>query len=202
MSWLFRMACPYGLSWCSCRATQLLIQPQREENGLTSCADRPALNSDARAASVDARALKREARTLAQQAQNEPNMTNADRAEFGLTLRDTEPTLAPVPDSFPIVTIDTSKRLRHALRWSDNKTPTSRARPEGMDYAEIWLYVGTQPPTGPSQFHLIDTATKNSYNYEYTETDAGKTAYFILRWVNSRCDKGPWSETVSATITG
>lgn len=106
----------------------------------------PALNSDARAVMVDAHHEV----ALAQQAQNEPNMTNADRAELGLSLRDTEPTPAPVPDSFPIVTIDTSKRLRHALRWSDNKTPTSRARPEGMDYAEIWLYIGLLPPQAPA----------------------------------------------------
>ena len=30
--------------------------------------------------------------------------------------------------------------------------------------------------------------------------DANKVAHYMLRWVNTRGEKGPWSETVSATI--
>jgi hypothetical protein len=30
--------------------------------------------------------------------------------------------------------------------------------------------------------------------------DAGKIAHFLMRWVNTRNQPGPWSETVSATI--
>jgi hypothetical protein len=35
---------------------------------------------------------------------------------------------------------------------------------------------------------------------EYTGEQAGQIAYYMLRWVNTRGDKGPWSETVAATI--
>jgi hypothetical protein len=31
-------------------------------------------------------------------------------------------------------------------------------------------------------------------------TDAGKTAHYLLRWVNPTGEKGPWSETATATI--
>jgi hypothetical protein len=31
--------------------------------------------------------------------------------------------------------------------------------------------------------------------------DAGKPAFYMLRWVNPRGERGPWSQTVSATIT-
>jgi hypothetical protein len=30
--------------------------------------------------------------------------------------------------------------------------------------------------------------------------DGDKKAHYLLRWVNTRGDKGPWSETVTATI--
>jgi len=30
--------------------------------------------------------------------------------------------------------------------------------------------------------------------------DAGKTAYYALRWENTRGETGPWSDVVSATI--
>ena len=37
---------------------------------------------------------------------------------------------------------------------------------------------------------------------EYTGAQAGQMVWYWLRWVNTRGDKGPWSEPVSATIAG
>lgn len=37
---------------------------------------------------------------------------------------------------------------------------------------------------------------------EYGGGDACKTAYYMLRWSNTREEKGPRSQTVSATIPG
>jgi hypothetical protein len=38
------------------------------------------------------------------------------------------------------------------------------------------------------------------YLAQYTGAQAGKKAHSMLRWVSTRGDKGPWSETASATI--
>lgn len=143
-----------------------------------------------------------EARLLAQQVQRETGITNTDRAELGLTVPDTKPTAPPVPDSFPVVVVDTSKRLQHSLKLGDSKNPTRRARPEGVEYAELNAYVGTTPPTDTSQFKLLGIVKKSPHIVEHQSADAGKTAYYNLRWVNSRGEHGPWSETVGATITG
>jgi hypothetical protein len=40
------------------------------------------------------------------------------------------------------------------------------------------------------------------YVAEFEGRDAGKTAYYVLRWVTTRGEKGLWSETVAATIAG
>jgi len=40
------------------------------------------------------------------------------------------------------------------------------------------------------------------YLAEYPGTDAGKTAYYMLRWVTTRGEKWAWSKTVAATIAG
>ncbi len=34
----------------------------------------------------------------------------------------------------------------------------------------------------------------------YSGADGGQTAHYMLRWVNTTGEKGPWSETASATI--
>jgi len=40
------------------------------------------------------------------------------------------------------------------------------------------------------------------YLAEYTGAQAGQMVCYWLRWVNTRGEKGPWSEPVSATIAG
>ena len=48
-------------------------------------------------------------------------------------------------------------------------------------------------------FLSMDTASP--YIIVYDGKDGGKTAHYMLRWVKSSGEKGPWSETISATIT-
>ena len=34
----------------------------------------------------------------------------------------------------------------------------------------------------------------------HSAADGGQTAHYMLRWVSTSGEKGPWSETASATI--
>jgi len=79
-------------------------------------------------------------------------------------------------------------------------TPTSKAKPAGVMGAEIWVKCGDAPPTDPSQCGFLALDTRTPYTADYPGTDANKVAYYMLRWVKTRGEKGPWSETVSATI--
>ena len=153
------------------------------------------------------RSLRRQAETEARAAvravQADKNVTDALRAELQIPLRDTTATPAPPLTSRPVVTIDFSQRLRHTLEYRDSATPNSRACPAGATGCEFQSYVGTTPPTGTSQFKYVDTDASSPLLVEYTDTDAGKAAYYIARWVNNtRGEKGPWSDTVSALIAG
>jgi len=49
-------------------------------------------------------------------------------------------------------------------------------------------------------FLALDSATL--YLPEYSGSDAGKIAHYMLRWRMQDGSLGPWGETVSATITG
>ncbi|MCH8967934.1 MAG: hypothetical protein IIA66_02310 [Planctomycetes bacterium] len=44
----------------------------------------------------------------------------------------------------------------------------------------------------------VDTRTPSVV--DYPGEDGGKTAHYTPRWVATTGEKGPWSETVSATI--
>jgi hypothetical protein len=71
--------------------------------------------------------------------------------------------------------------------------------------AEIWRAItaaGAAAPVDPSGYTFIALDTSTPYVLDFAGADAGKTAHYILRWVSTRGQKGPWSETVSATIGG
>ena len=100
-----------------------------------------------------------------------------------------------------VAQVDTGQRLRHAISFADETTPNSRAEPEAVRGCEIWVKVGDPAPAGPSELTFLALDTASPYVAEYDGGDGGKTARYMLRWANSRGEQGPWSQTVSATIT-
>lgn len=141
-------------------------------------------------------------RPLVQRIQANTGVGDAHRAGLGVSIRATERTAVGVPESRPVGTIDTSQRLRHTISFSDERTPTRRAKPEGVMGCEIWVKVGDPAPTDPKELHFLATDTATPYVAEYDGADANKAAHYMLRWVNRKGESGPWSQTVSATITG
>lgn len=141
-------------------------------------------------------------RGMTQRLQAQPNVSDAHRAGMGVSIRETGRTPAGVPETRPVATVDTSQRLRHTINFSDETTPTRRAKPAGVMGCEIWVKVGEAAPVDPSElkFLALDTATPYTANYDGAE--GGKVAHYMLRWVNRKGEPGPWSQTVSATIIG
>jgi hypothetical protein len=142
----------------------------------------------------------REVRATARRLQSHPSMQDPDRAALGLTVPAGTRTPPPTPTTRPVARLDTTLRLRHTISFADEATPNSRAKPEGVRGCEIWVKVGDPPPTDPSQLSFLALDTASPYVAEYRGEDAGKIAYYMLRWVNTREEKGPWSMTFSAAI--
>ena len=105
------------------------------------------------------------------------------------------------PTTRPVATIDTTQRMQHTVTFVDELTPASRAKPDGVMGCEIWMKVDGPPPTDPSELKYLATDTRTPYVVEFDGAQAGKIAYYMLRWVSTRGEQGPWSQTVSATIT-
>jgi hypothetical protein len=141
-------------------------------------------------------------RPLIQQLQASPKVTNAQRNTMKITVRATTRTRASVPQTAPMATVDTSRRLQHIIDFRDSASPKSKAKPAGVAGCEIWGKVGSPAPTDISQLAYVATDSGTPYLAEYTGAQAGQMVYYWLRWVNTRGEKGPWSEPVSATIAG
>jgi hypothetical protein len=168
-----------------------------------------AAQTDARAkrqAKDDARVdLVETVRALVRRIQAYPGTTDAMRQSMGITVRDAVPSIASAAvlgDLRPWATVDTSQRLRHTIDFRDAGAKDRRAKPSGVKGCEIWVRIGSAPTDPPHDLKFLALDTSTPYIAEFDLADAGKTAYYMLRWVNTRDEKGPWSETVEATIVG
>ena len=151
-------------------------------------------------------ALKVDVRALVRRLQASPNVDDGERAAMGITVPDRVPTPAGPPTTRPVVRVDTGQRLRHTIHFADEATPTRRLKPSGVMGAEIWVKVAepqggqAPPPSGPSELKFLSLATRTPQVAEFPGADGGKTAHYMLRWIATTGEKGPWSETASATI--
>lgn len=149
------------------------------------------------------RELERRVRPLTNFIQSYPETTNADRASLGITVRPPKGTPAQTPTTRPLAIVEPGGRLTHHLRLVDESTPTRRARPRGVLGAEVWvrLVAPDEPtPTNPAALSFLTMTTRPSVRAEFRPGDGGKTAVYMLRWVNTRGEKGPWSDAATATI--
>jgi hypothetical protein len=106
--------------------------------------------------------------------------------------------------------VQTRQRLTHQPRPGaapkgapDESTPTRRARPKGVLGAEVWVKLidaGQPAPTDPNALAFLTMATKPTIRADFRAGDGVKTAVFMARWVNTRGEKGPWSEITTATV--
>lgn len=148
-------------------------------------------------------AMEKFLRSFARTFQSAPGMTDSLRAQLGITVPTGALTPSPAPTTAPIVSVDLPARLTHTLRLTDSATPTRTAKPRGVQGAEVWYALAqpgspTPPPMENFRFHTL--ATRDSITRQYKPEDGGSMAFYQLRWVSTRGDKGPWSEVCSATV--
>lgn len=148
----------------------------------------------------DDAALVAEVRSLVAEIQVNTDVTDAQRTSAGLPIRKESRTRVGIPTTRPVGEIDTSQRLQHTISFRDEGA-TNKAKPEGARGCEIWSVIGPAPASVADARYLA-TDTSTPYMVAYTPADAGKMVHYFLRWVNSRNESGPWSETVAATIGG
>jgi len=145
-------------------------------------------------------------RQLVRQLQVSGDVDDPERKLLGITVADKIRTANTAAiTTRPIGQVDTGQRLRHKIRFADETTPTRKAKPAGIMGCEIWVRVlpaGSAAPGGADGLSFVFMDTASPHTVEYDGDDGGKMAHYMLRWVKKGGTKGPWSETISATIVG
>jgi hypothetical protein len=76
-------------------------------------------------------------------------------------------------------------------------------RPAGAIWHEVWLALTAIPPpalTDPAALSFLTMTTHPRFRGKFKGGEGGKTAVYMARWVNTRGEKGPWSDVTTATV--
>jgi hypothetical protein len=140
------------------------------------------------------------ARELAQIVKADPDTTDEQLVELGITVDKFPPTPVPTPTTFPLLDFLRATPGQHHLQWRDSETPTVRRKPEGATAMELWQLIGTEPAPTPAGSAFVSDYTKTPFVVDHLEADAGKIATYFGRWKTRTGLVGPWSVGVSFEI--
>ena len=127
-------------------------------------------------------------------------VSNSDRERMGLTVKSGSRTPVPSPGTCPTGTVDFSIRLQHSIHYVDESTPSRKAKPVGVHGCEIWMKIDGNMPVDASELSYLATDTSSPHTTTFEGKYAGKIVYYMMRWVNTRGEHGPWGSTISAMV--
>jgi hypothetical protein len=190
----------YGLTEAGSKELELLIAKfdteVSDDNVKQSAADASSKQKNA-----TKKLLRTSLRKKSQTIQKLDDTSDSDRAALNLTVAGKTRTAAGVPTSRPVAQVDTSQPLRHTIKFSDN-VGEGKAKPAGVMGAEVWVKIGGEATMNEDDYKYLSVDTATPYLAIHKAEDVGKKAHYLLRWINTRGEKGAWSDVVSAVITG
>jgi hypothetical protein len=128
-----------------------------------------------------------------------PAVTDADKENMGLPLRDTTRTPTPAPSTIPELELDSSIIRRVSVIFKDSGSD-KRGKPAGVHGIELRWSLLEAVPTSVEDLKNSAFDTASPYTFSFDEADRGKALYICPRWENNKGDKGPWGEIVKAII--
>jgi hypothetical protein len=138
-------------------------------------------------------------RKLVAMLESNPRISAEQLKEMGIELPSHDHTPAPVATTYPEARSDTSTLRLLKLFFHDAES-THKAKPKGQHGAEIRWMILEAPPQSVKELTNSAFDTNSPLTLEFDDTERGKTVYFCLRWENTRGQKGPWGEILSALI--
>jgi hypothetical protein len=152
-------------------------------------------------------AVTTSARSLANIIQANPTVTNTQRQQLNLTVRNTSPTPIGAPTTKPIVTLLNTTSQRVNFRFADELTPASNAKPFGAIGLRVYTKLGAVAPASIAECDFAGTFTKNSSGpgsaqcfVQFDGSAAGQKAWFLAVWQNRRGEIGPESTSTSMIV--
>jgi hypothetical protein len=129
------------------------------------------------------------------------SVTDAQKVALGLNVRNPHPTPRPAPATRPVLNVVSTIGNSIRTRMVDEPTPTKKAKPPFVTDAEVFYFIGENPPADLVLWHYEGQATRSRFDLTLPGTLAtGTKVWIAARWTNGRGEAGPVSTPVSAIV--
>lgn len=126
-----------------------------------------------------------------------PGVTDGQRIDLGITVRDDDPGRIPVPGEMPVLQVAGSRGRVLSLRLK--RADGTVGKPKGVTSAQLWRYVGDVPPGELSGWEMLPSTTKTRPQVVLPEgTAAGTRVWLSAAWLNPRRQMGQACQPVGA----
>jgi hypothetical protein len=129
------------------------------------------------------------------------SVTDAQKVALGLNVRNPHPTPRPAPATRPVLSVVSTSGQTLRIRMTDELTPTKKAKPPFVTDAEVFYFIGENPPADLVLWHYEGQATRSVFDLTLPGTLAtGTKVWIAARWTNGRGEAGAVSTPVSAVL--
>ncbi|MDR2418850.1 MAG: hypothetical protein LBD79_07325 [Treponema sp.] len=131
-----------------------------------------------------------------------PAMTNEVRERYGIPIHDRIHTPQSDPADHVDFTIEVDA-VAHIVRCPyriANSSHRGKGAYHGVEVRYMLLSITEAAPVDPDEFSRSEVNTASPWEHTFQGADAGKRAYFIMRWETNTGGKGPWSGIQSVVI--
>lgn len=144
-------------------------------------------------------------RPYAQRIKVNPAVSNASRADIGVTIDSFPPTPIPAPLTSPVLLLSLATPLVHKLQYRDALEPTAKSKPYGVRQLALFRSVGTVAATDPAQCSYVGGFTKSPFQVTFEAPDRGKICTYFARWENAsgpagQAATGPYSDPLTVVV--
>lgn len=163
-------------------------------------AENPATNSEgARAARNSAlQAMKSMASNLVSIIQGTPSVTDQEKVELGVTVRDKTPSKISAPSTKPFVMVKkVEDRMITIELWKDG---ASRGKPPFVTSGMVFTSTGPTAPTSVEQWKFAAVVTRTGITLPFPPSETVDTVWISAFWVNAKGESGPSATAVSAVL--
>jgi hypothetical protein len=147
-------------------------------------------------------ALIADARLLARIVQAAPAVSDEQKSDLGLTVRDSGPSPIPPPDEAPEIDVLSVSGNTVRIRLHQAAS-TRRGKPDGVDGATVFSFVGAAAPTTEDAWKFEGNTTRTTLDIAFPDTVApGAKVWFTAFWFNERKESGPAATAVGTNLPG
>ncbi|MDR0600019.1 MAG: hypothetical protein LBG84_08070 [Treponema sp.] len=129
-----------------------------------------------------------------------PNVTNGDKENMNLPIRDSEPSPHPVPDITPLTEAAPSGSRKHTVTAINPATGTKQKPPLVRGVAFARRVRDADAPPSRADDMPSDFQSGAARDFQYTEADLGRVVDYATAYENEGAQRGPWSNVVSVII--